>query len=284
MPGTSKAKNPSGLIVEFDEVTHIYKSIIHGHEVQYTSGTTFLGQFYPKFDPTGDITARCAKKEGISVAELQKRWKDKAANSCRIGTRTHEVCEDIELGRELRNKPEDDTEKARFDNAILMANKVKSRLDIIGVEKIVFSNKLSTPIAGTIDLLGKSKENGTYIILDWKTNKKIEKFNTYEKYCLDPISHIPAINYHEYALQLNLYQFLLKYEGYVPRKAQFRRFLCHITETNHELIELPDYQDEIKMMLIYSAYWTEHKHWLKDHPPKDNVIYIEDALCPSCGL
>lgn len=270
MPGTSKATNPTGIEVEFNEATHIYKSLIDGRELQYTSGTTFLGQFYPKFDPDGSITARCAKREGLTVEELKAKWKAKGENSCRLGTRTHEICEDIELGRKLRNEPEDEIERQRFDNAIKMATKVKNQLDIIGVEKIVFSPKLATPIAGTIDLLGRSKKNGNYIILDWKTNKKIEKYNTFDKYCLDPIGHIPAINYHEYALQLNLYQFLLKYEGYVPKNATFRRFLCHITEANSELIELPDYQDEVKNLLIYAAYKEKLKRDQNLLKPSEN--------------
>lgn len=259
MPGTSKARNPSGIEVEFNEETHIYKSLIDGKALQYTSGTTFLGQFYPKFDPDGTIAERCAKREGLTVEELRAKWKAKGENSCRLGTRTHEICEDIELGRKLRNEPEDDAERQRFSNAIKMATKVKNCLNIVGVEKIVFSPRLATPIAGTIDLLGMSKKNGNYIILDWKTNKKIEKHNAFNKFCLDPISHVPAISYHEYALQLNLYQFLLKYEGYAPKNATFRRFLCHITESSSELIELPDYQDEVKNLLIYAAYKESFK-------------------------
>jgi hypothetical protein len=39
MPATNKAKNPSGIEIEFEEATHIYKSIINDIEIKYTSGT-----------------------------------------------------------------------------------------------------------------------------------------------------------------------------------------------------------------------------------------------------
>ena len=103
MPSCSVAKNPSGIEIVFNEADHSYISNINGKQLKYISGTGFLSQFYPVFDSDGIIAARCAKKEGITVEELQKRWKEKGIESCRLGTRCHEVCEDTILNRELRN-------------------------------------------------------------------------------------------------------------------------------------------------------------------------------------
>jgi len=129
----------------------------------------------------------------------------------------HECCEDILLNRGLRNAPEDDDEKRRFDNAVSMSKKIYRTIDILGVEKIVFSPGLM--IAGTIDLLGRSRKDGSYLIIDHKSNTEIETSNKYGKFCFDPISHVPAISFHEYSLQLNLYAYLLKREKYVPKNA-----------------------------------------------------------------
>ena len=104
MPSCSKAKNPQGIIIEFFEDTHKYKSIIDGKEINYVSGTTFLGKFFKPFDPTGEITARCAKKEGVTVEEIKARWAEKGRQSCIFGTRVHETCEDVFNNRiEFRN-------------------------------------------------------------------------------------------------------------------------------------------------------------------------------------
>lgn len=249
MPSCSSAKNPKGYEITFTEETHIYESIINGKTINYVSGTGFCSKFFPEFDPTGKITARCAEKEGLTVEAMKAKWAAKGKESCRLGTRMHERLEDLFLGQKVRNVPENDEEKRRFDNAIKIGNKIKDRLDIIGVEKIVFSPELK--LSGTIDFLGRSKKDGSYIIVDHKSNKEIEKDNKYKKFCLDPISHLPDVAFYHYGLQLGLYQYLLKYEQYVPKDAKFKLFLNHVTSEKAELIELPDLQSEIKDMIIY---------------------------------
>lgn len=250
MPGCSKAKNPRGIEIIFTEEDHKYKSIINNKEIEYISGTQFLGKYYPKFDPTGEIAKRCALKAGITVEKIKKQWSDKGIESCRLGTRTHELCEDIILGNKIRNIAESDVEERRFKNASALAYKLKHSIDILGVEKIVFSDRLSPKIAGTIDLFGKSRKTGEYLILDWKTNAEITQDNIYNKFCLNSINHIPDTNFHHYSLQLSLYQFLLKFEEYVPKNAIFKRALLHVTENHAKIIQCPDYTNEIKDMII----------------------------------
>ena len=72
-----------------------------------------------------------------------------------------------------------------------MANAFRKNLDILAVEKIVFNPFLPRPIAGTIDLLARSRKDGSIIIGDWKTNKALDKENKWNKFGLDPIRHIP---------------------------------------------------------------------------------------------
>lgn len=248
MPSCSKAKNPRGIEITFEEESHKYTSIINGFEVQYISGTQFLGKYYPKFDPDGSIIKRCALKEGVSVADLQAKWDAKGKESCRLGTRLHETIEDTLLKRAYRNTPENDEEKRRFDNGIKVGQRLLEKVSILGVEQIVFSDRLL--LAGTIDLLAKTRDKDTYLIIDHKTNKTIEKENKYNKFCLAPIEHIPDLSYWHYALQLNLYQYLLKYESYVPKNAKFRMFLNHVTSDAAAFIELPDMQSDIKDLVI----------------------------------
>lgn len=121
MPGTSKARNPKGIEITFEELTHKYSSVVNGKEIKYTSGTQFCGMFFPEFDPTGEITKRCALKEGLTVEAIKEKWAAKGRESCRLGTRMHETCEDVFLGNKFRNSPEDDVEKSRFKNAIAMS-------------------------------------------------------------------------------------------------------------------------------------------------------------------
>lgn len=249
MPGTSKAKNPKGYEIEFFEDLHLYKTTLKdGTEIKYTSGTQFSKPFFKQFDPTGEITKKCAAKEGLTVEALKAKWQAKANESCRLGTRTHEIIEDVLHGNMLRNKAENNEEQMRFNYGISIAKKLKERLDLLGIEKIVFDVDLA--IAGTIDLFGRSKKDGTYIILDHKTNIDLGLDNKYNSFALDPISHIPDTNFGHYQIQLNLYQYLLRYGGYVPKNATFKMFLNHVTHEHANLIEVPDRQNEIKDMMI----------------------------------
>lgn len=138
--------------------------------------------------------------------------------------------------------------KKRFDNAIKMARAFRQKLDIIGVEKLVFDERLR--IAGTIDFLGRSRKDGTYIMIDHKSNEKIENTNQYKKFCLAPISHIPDNSFSHYALQQSLYAYLLKFSGYIEKDSKIRLFLNHVLPEKAELIELPNYEAEIKDIII----------------------------------
>ena len=126
MPGTSKSIHPKGWEITFEEETHVYSSIINSKTIKYTSGTSVIHRCFPEFDPSGEIAKRCAMKEGISVEELKAKWKAKGDASCKFGTRVHECCEDIELGKPvMRNKPETPREEVVFKNAVSIAKKFR---------------------------------------------------------------------------------------------------------------------------------------------------------------
>lgn len=249
MPGTSRAKHPSGVEILFAEDTHKYTSTIDNELVTFTSGTQFIHKFFPPFDADGEIAKRCALKEGVTVEEIKARWAKAGKEACILGTRVHECCEDIENGlTTLRNTPQDEKETKLFENAVSMAKRFYANLDILGVEKIVFSPTLK--IAGTIDLLARSRKDGTFIVIDHKTNKSIDKEDKWNRFALYPVEHLHDINFNTYSLQLNLYEYLLKREKYVPANAKFKRFLNHVTLEKADLIQLPDMQSEIKDMMI----------------------------------
>ena len=260
MPADSSDKNPQGVEIFFTEADHRYTSIINDKEIEYISGTTFISKFFTPFDPDGTITERCAKKENCTVKEIKEKWRLKALESTTLGTKIHETVEDILLGNMLRNKPITEKEILMFSHAEKIAKALKRSVDILGVEKIVFNHNLK--LAGSIDLFAQSKKDGSYLIIDHKTNKEISTIN-YGKFALNPISHIKDSTFNHYMLQLNLYAFLLKYSKYVPADAKFKYILNHITPDGSKMIELPDVQPEISHMVIH------HILNRKDH---NNVI------------
>jgi ATP-dependent exoDNAse (exonuclease V) beta subunit len=247
MPKCSKDINPKGVEITFEEETHKYTSIINNQEVNYISGTTFISQFFPQFDPDGSITKKCAQKRGLTVEALKNEWKEKAHNACLYGTKIHETCEDILLNTPLRNAPNSTREQLSMEIAQKAAHKILERCTILGVEKIIFDEQLK--IAGTMDLFVKSKKDGKIWIIDWKTNEKIETNNIYKKYGLPPIEHIPDTNYGHYTMQLNLYEYILKKVGYVNENIEIGKCLIHITETGVKSYVLKTHQNDIKKMV-----------------------------------
>ena len=94
MPGSSRAKHPSGITIDFFEKTHKYLSIIDGKEITYVSGTQFIHKFFAPFDADGEIAKRCAAREGCTVKEIQARWAKAGREASTLGTKIHECCED----------------------------------------------------------------------------------------------------------------------------------------------------------------------------------------------
>jgi len=249
MPSCSKQKNPKGIEITFIEDSHKYFSIIDGQEIDYTSGTTFVNSFFPKFDPTGEITQRVALREGVSPEVITRRWKEKGRKSSEFGTKIHETIEDVLRGNMLRNKPNDEKERNTMKKAVVLGKKLLERLDIIGIEQIVFDSDIR--IAGTMDLFGRSKKDGKLWILDHKTNESIDTFNKYNKFALRPIQHVADTNYFHYTLQLNLYENILKRAEYVSKDEPIEKALLHITESAVKTYQLPRAQKEIEAMIEY---------------------------------
>jgi ATP-dependent exoDNAse (exonuclease V) beta subunit len=247
MPSTSEAINPHNVKIEFYEDTHTYKSIVDGKEIDYISVSTLAGKYFPKFE-SEKIAGFTAKKRGISTQEVLDEWSKAGKDACIYGTRIHETCEDTILNRPLRNTANTDKEKIVFPFAINIANKFKKELDIIGVEYLVFNEKLK--IAGTIDLLAKSKTDNTYYIIDWKTNKSIDVENKYGNKGLYPIQDLDDTNYVHYALQLGLYEYILKSTGYINTDAVVKKVLIHLNETKPQKYELPDMSDHVKNIIL----------------------------------
>ena len=83
----------------------------------------------------------------------------------------------------------------------------------IFIEQILFDP--STKIAGTVDGVFLYPDKSKYLILDWKTSKVIEKENNYGKYGFGPFERFPDCNHIHYSIQLMIYSYLLKSQGYL---------------------------------------------------------------------
>ena len=110
------------------------------------------------------------------------------------------------------------------------------------VEKIIFSEELR--LAGTMDVLIKLNDSDEYIIIDWKTNKKIDTRSFNNKMGTHPItSNIEDCKYNVYAFQLSLYRYIL--EEYYGLKIK-QQIIAHLTDYGVESFLLPYYKGHME--------------------------------------
>jgi ATP-dependent exoDNAse (exonuclease V) beta subunit len=64
-------------------------------------------------------------------------------------------------------------------------------------------------LCGTIDYLCWDRGEDCIAILDWKTNKKIDRENPFQK-CIGPLEGLPDCNYIHYSAQLSTYKLLIE--------------------------------------------------------------------------
>lgn len=193
------------LSILFDPLNHTY---IDSNNVKYTSVTTKISNNFPKFDTDG-IASKCAIKRGVTKESLIKEWALKSKIAGELGTSIHNY-----IDSRLRNSKDlpiiDEFYKSSIEELLFQLFKTHQ---IIFSEKIIFSPLLQ--VAGTVDAVFYKCETNEYVLMDWKTSKFINTVNYYGEKGLGPLNHLDHCNYVHYSLQLLMYGYLLKKEGYL---------------------------------------------------------------------
>lgn len=226
-------KYSSDNLIEFDSVNHTYRNVVTNKYL--TSVTTFIKNFENEFD-SDFFSKKIAKKRRVTQEQILKEWKDKADNSCKVGTDCHYIVEHFLLTGELlspKNKKEETT--VRFVEDYL----ISKRVEPYGTEIIVYNDYL----AGQIDFI--SQKNGLFI-KDFKTNEKIEKYS-YGKYMLNEFSQFPDSNFYKYSLQLSIYEklFNLEIKG---------KYIIHILDDEYIFYKCEDMLQNIDLIELCKKY------------------------------
>lgn len=202
--------------IHFEEVGHKYTDSVG---TKYTSVTTFIGQLEP--DKDWDMIAEKASQKlggkyyGKQVADIRAEWKQTGDYACTLGTAVHSVAE-----FEWQNKEfyPDYNELDKFEGmredfewrkkkAKSLIATLKERYIPIKNEFIVYDRDWG--LVGTIDFLCYNKIKDCYAILDWKTSKKFDHTNRYQK-MKEPFNTEDDCNCNHYSMQLSLYKAILE--------------------------------------------------------------------------
>ena len=239
MPTPKNHTTPSGIQITFDPDQHLYSD---SRGLTYDSITRVVKSLFLPFNLAA-ISARVAARDGISPADVQRAWAAKSIAACRMGTRVHAVAEAALLNQDpiqaLRDcepqasrgqpsanqqpansqpgddgvaEPESDRERAAMDAAFRAATEIREQSEFVAPEQIVADPKSLT--AGTMDCFAMRRD-GAAVILDWKTNERIEVTNKFGGRALPPYNHLYDCNLVHYSLQLHLYRWIMLRAGYM---------------------------------------------------------------------
>jgi hypothetical protein len=179
----------------FDPATHSYKNSFTG-EI-YDSVTRVIHRYKKPFD-SESAAKRVARREGVTVEEVQARWKTDNDKSKDYGTELHAVIEDY-LKKGTFSPVYTTFIQAYLDLDIL------TRKDDLLVEERLYSHEYK--LAGTADVI-RLEKNGGFSVFDLKTNKKFNLCNQYNEYMLSPLDHLTASEYSIYSMQLSTYAYM----------------------------------------------------------------------------
>lgn len=235
MPSSTTSIHNDRKIV-FTESDHSY---VDDMSRKYTSVTTLIGSGFEKFD-SERVAKLKAVRENLDYRELMNQWKKIGEYAANAGTRLHENCEMQILGRQDEmHKPETPEESIKFTLAANEVDKLlKDKRNIkFEPEKIIFTPKFL--LAGSVDLLVWHSD-GSFTIYDWKNVKKIDETSfKFKTGILDATKDIQDSNYWHYALQLQLYEIIMKIEGYIPKDAKVNRVINAFEKSGFHQYEMP---------------------------------------------
>ena len=258
--------HPSGRIVDFYESDHRY-SLRNEPDLEFTSATTWISRFFPEFDRE-TISRNYAIKHNLRQEDVLAMWDEKSRVACDRGTLIHERAErailhfqetgshiDIRdvLTPEESDGVSDDPLHTRaligaMHDAVIRMSEV---IDFRETERVIASPDLR--LAGMVDLIVQlrvDRDRPLIGLYDWKTNGKIEQDNRWQR-GLPPLRDLPHCNFIHYSLQLNLYEYLCRREGYFPEGTDFQKALIHLTPKGYKTYKCPDMQQTIRTMLEY---------------------------------
>lgn len=227
--------------LKFEEDRHIYS--VDGRILKY-SVSGIIKRYANPFN-ANKIAPYSAKKEGLSVEQVLKNWRQANRESIKIGNAAHLFGEKYMFDRTL-------VPQTGYDQAI------KKFWDEIPDFLIPVFAELKTYhktrfYAGTIDIVLYNTLNNSWVLADYKTNKDL--FKNYKGQMLrGKFSDLLDTPFNKYQIQLNYYKELIEQ---VPEINISKMKVVWIKPTGeYELYDCGDYSERIKKKVKLSNRWS----------------------------
>jgi hypothetical protein len=250
--------------VSFQEEGHIYR--VRGVPQQIVSVTTFVKEFFPKFNADATI-ARMMRSRGWSASnyfhmsseQIKAQWEQTRSDAARDGTAMHraieaflnrpeeeclQICATYAANQSLPDSVPGTIEFCYFlrfwHDAIC-----KSCLRPYRTEWTVYD--ASKRLAGSIDLALYDPVSDPLaqqlVLVDWKRTKQVKLENRFEG-GKEFWQHLAHCNWIHFCLQLNLYRHLLE-TNYGKQVTHMYVVLLHPNQSSYSVLSLPRMVPEV---------------------------------------
>lgn len=204
------------MAIIFKEEGHVYESI-QNDNIDWTSVTSFIGNFKPKFDREGQAKKSAKNKRskwyGMTPEEIMQAWDNETKRAIKLGNWYHNQREADMLNFKTieRNGTEVPIIKPIIEDDGTKVAPVQKLDEGVYPEHLVYLK--SAGLCGQADLV--EVVNGHINITDYKTNKEIKQkgFTNWEGITAKmykPVSHLDDCNLNHYNLQLSIYAYIIK--------------------------------------------------------------------------
>jgi hypothetical protein len=211
---------------------------------EYVSVTTILDRFFP-FDMDRFIQTK-AKKEDRTEEDVLEEFLANRDEAAEKGTYLHEQIEHFLKGEEYDYDSKEFNMFKQFYEEIVVAK----GFEFVEAEKRILLKEFN--VAGTVDALFKKPNKDEYLIVDWKRSKKLIVDGFPKKYgygtATSELSHIDNSSYYKYALQQNMYRYILETEENMPISTM-NLIVLHENFDEYHRVNLVNMDKEVHIIL-----------------------------------
>jgi hypothetical protein len=242
---TKKFEKATGLDnIAFEDATHKYHHTLdQTGNAEYISVTTLIDRFFP-FDIDRFIE-RKASKEGITEEDVLNKFLENRDEAAEKGTFMHEQIENFLKGKIYDDDSVEFELFKKFYNQIV----VYMGFEFVEAEKRILSEEYN--VAGTVDALFKKPNSNDYLIVDWKRSKKLVVDGHPKMYgygmALSELNHLDNSSYFKYALQQNIYKYILE-RDYGMNISSMNLIVLHSNYEQYYRVPLKPLPKEVKII------------------------------------
>jgi hypothetical protein len=274
------------MAVIFKEAGHVYESLnddLSTEKIKWTSVTSFVGMFKPKFDAKSQAlkSSKNSKSKwfGLTVKEILDIWDKETERAIGLGNWYHNQRENDMISFDTIER---EGVELQIIKPIKDGNGVKIAPDqklTEGVYPEHFVYLKSLGLCGQADHV--EVVNGYININDYKTNKEIKEvgYTNWEgitSKMYKPVNNLDDCNLMHYNLQLSLYAYIIKKHN--PKLKIGKLTLQHVTfeqvgedEFGYPITKMENGEPIIKEIKMYNLPYLQDEVnalvlWLKDNP------------------